>query len=254
MQVAISRPSQGKDGAIALFEAARRHGFEAVQAKGGQYEDTDLDAERFGQTYGSLADLVRGGFVLYPGGDTQTWADFLQPRFAFAAKIGAKHMCLCASLSRSDDAEAAARGVAETLERIGRAAKEQGLEISMHNHANTLLESEEDLARLTSHLDPSFCGLAFDTAHAAKGGIADLGAAIKRFAPFTTNVHLKDLADDGSFCPLGKGTLDLGAAVEALKDSNYDGLLVVDEETKGLDADEACRLAAEYLRAKGIMK
>lgn len=93
------------------------------------------------------------------------------------------------------------------------------LRASLHNHVNGLFERDTNLERIAVHLDPARCGLTFDTAHATKGGIADLGAAIPKFARHIVNVHVKDLAADGSFCPLGHGTLNLESVFVARRTS-----------------------------------
>jgi inosose dehydratase len=252
MKYAISRPSASPEAAVELFRAARAVGFEGVQAKPHQYGPAQGDPEQFHALFGDLAPMIRAGVIVYPGGnDTGVWVDKIAPVADFAGALGAEELCICAPVARTDASDARYREIGELLNRIGAAARGRGPRASLHNHVNGLFESEADLERIVACLDPARCGLTFDCAHAAKGGSTDLGAAIRKFARHIVNVHVKDLAADGSFCPLGRGTLDIESVFAALRDIGYDGWLVVDEETEGLDDVEACRIAVNYLRTNG---
>ena len=146
------------------------------------------------------------------------------------------------------------RGVAGVLNELGRQAKEAGAIISLHNHSDgAIFETIDDIERLFAHIDPAYCGLTFDTAHAVKGGITDLVGALKRYRSFVNNIHLKDVTADGQFCPLGQGTIDLEPIIALLQEWDYQHWLIVDEETKGLTVQQAFDEAASYLRNNGLL-
>jgi sugar phosphate isomerase/epimerase len=249
MKIAISRPSKGPDEARALFDAARATGFAGVQIKPQQYDLVEHDPGQFREFFGEGADMARAGLVVYPGSEPETWRDRLQPIIHFAAGIGAEEICICAAVGRSDESTERYRSVAEVLHDIGRIARTHAVQVSLHNHAGCLFENAEDLDKLAEHLDPSLCGITFDTAHAAKGGMVDLGEHITRLANHITNVHLKDLAQEGHFCPLGQGTLELTGVLKALEGIGYKRWLVVDEETEGLSVEQACSISMEFIKA-----
>lgn len=251
-RLAISRPSAGLEGAVELFTEAAAAGFAGVQAKPQQYDLAGGDAARFASLFGSRGGLVRAGLVVYPGGDPEAWSARLVPLLAFAGRIGAEELCVCASVGRGDASPARFARIAEVLNAIGAAGRPHRVRVSLHNHAGCLFETADDLARISAGLDPALCGLTFDTAHAAKGGMTDLATPLRRLAPWITNVHLKDLAADGSFCPLGRGTLDLAAALAVLREVGYAKWLVADEETKGLGHREACTIAMRFLADHGL--
>ena len=171
---------------------------------------------------------------------------------AFAGTIRAEHVCFCSGVYGSGASNEQVRTVADALLAIGERAKEHGLAISIHNHVNSVVENEEDIARLLELLDPTLCALTLDTAHAAKAGIADVSSLIVRFHKHLLNVHLKDLDTDGQFCALGHGTLDIGKILKTLKSIIYNQWLIVDEETKSLDTETAFRIASECLRCESI--
>jgi len=253
MRIGISRFSHTPQEAHEVLAAARRHGFDGVQLKPPQYQAFVSSPPAFQLEYGALADLAGGGLIVYPGGDPGSWVNQSEQILPFATAIGAGHICHCSGVYHTNAADEQVRAVADALMAIGRRASSQGLVISIHNHVDSLVESEADIARLLEIVDPTLCGLTLDTAHAAKAGIADVAQLVRRFKGHLLNVHLKDLATDGTFCALGQGTLDLRPILTALTEINYDQWLIVDEETAALGTEDAFRVAHDYLRREGIM-
>ncbi|MBC8232863.1 sugar phosphate isomerase/epimerase [bacterium] len=253
MKIGISRISGSPEEAHEVFAAARHYGFEGVQMKPQQYDFSGLNPEIFKKTYEDLALLARGGLIIYPGGDFETWADKLDKLIPFAVGIGAEQICMCTSVDRSDTSPARFRKIAQILTSIGQEARRQGTWISIHNHANCLFESENDLAMLFEHLESQVCGFTLDTAHAAKAGIKDIASLVHRFREHLNNVHLKDVSDNGVFCPLGYGTLELGNVLQALNTIGYSEWLIVDEESRDFSTDEAYRISMDFLKARGLV-
>ncbi len=253
MKIGISRPSSNTEEHCEVFAAARRWGFEGVQVKPHQYEPCGLDPVCFQKTYGELAALAIGGLVVYLGGDPSDWAEKMSAIAPFAGAIGAEQLCLVASVNRSDVSQQRFQAIGATLTAIGEEANRQGTKITVHNHANCLFESGEDLSALFTFLDPTLCGFTLDTAHAAKAGITDIPALAYQFRDRLDNVHLKDMDPEGRFCPLGQGILDNASVLSALRDIGYDGWLIVDEESEEFTTDEAYRLSKEYLQARAII-
>jgi sugar phosphate isomerase/epimerase len=252
MKIGISRGCGGSvEGARELLAAGRGVGFEGVQVKTDLLKLFDFDPQRFREAAGELAALAAAGVVYHPSRSPADWPAELPCVTDLATAIGAEHLCICSAVARrqSDDEFA---DVAEALMQAGAAAQQKGLEFSVHNHADCLFETADDLDRLCANLDPDVCGLTFDTAHADKGGMTDLAAAVRKLRPFITNVHLKDRDEQGSFCPLGRGVMDLRPALDALREIGYDRWLIVDEESRGVGAADACRIAMDYLEAQGF--
>ena len=254
MKIGISRISKSLEEASEVFAAARRHGFEGVQIKPQQYDFCELTPEIFKKTYGELALLARGGLIIYPGGDVETWEGKLARLIPFAAGIGAEQICICSSVDRSDTSPERFRRIATMLTVIGEEARRQGIWISIHNHANCLFEGEKDLSMLFENLEPKTCGLTLDTAHAAKAGVKNIASLVHRFCDHLNNVHLKDVSNSGDFCPLGYGTLELGGVLQALDTIGYDEWLVVDEESRDFSTDEAYRISMAFLKFHGLTR
>lgn len=253
MRIGISRMSKPGAEADRVLTAARAHGFDGVQLKPAQYEQFVAAPQSFVDHYGPLASLVQGGLIVYPGGDPSRWMEKAEPVIGFAAAVRAEHICFCSNVYGTAASEEQVTAVEQALTGIGRRARDQGLAISIHNHVNSLVETEADIARLLERLDPSICGLTLDTAHAAKAGVADVSRLVERFAGHLINVHLKDIAPDGTFCALGQGTLAIEPILSALRAVRYDRWLIVDEETASMQTEQAFAIAADCLARHGLM-
>lgn len=252
MRLALSRPSRDRDGARAVFAVARRLGFAGVQAKPSQYQDHLGDPTAFSRCYGDDAGMAVGGLICYWDRDHRRWGERMGVLAPFAAALGAEQICLCANVPRSTGAPPWA-DLAASLREAGGIADDHGCRLSLHNHAGTCFETLADLCTLRDRLGDAPCGLTFDTAHARKGGIADLPAAIAELSSHLDNIHLKDVDAAGRFCPLGRGTLDLVALAEAIRSSGYDGWLTVDEESMDVGLEEAVTTAVTTLSTLGIL-
>jgi inosose dehydratase len=253
MRIGISRFSNTPQESYELLEAARRYGFEGVQLKPSQYQEFVATPTEFQNCYGDLAALACGGLIVYPGGEPSEWHDKAKDILTFAGAINAEHICFCSGVYGTNASDEQVRAVADALMEIGAQANTQNLVISIHNHVDSLVESENDIARLLEIVDPDLCGLTLDTAHAAKAGIPHVEKLVTRFQQHLINVHLKDLGNDGEFCALGQGTLDIRPILRALADINYQQWLIVDEETKNKSTEETFRIASDYLKREAIL-
>ena len=153
------------------------------------------------------------------------------------------------------------RQMAETMNRVGEVAKEQGATAAMHPHWGTMAESQLEIEVLLDHLEPELVGFAPDTGQIAKGGAdpdrADrpLGGPREAF-PF-----------EGSFAALGRAAESRGVAARtrgiprarsgydrppaAPADSRPDRLfrwLMAELDEAGRPAREAAELSRDYLR------
>ncbi len=276
MKVGISRNSAGKVEASALIGAAMLHGFEGIQFKTSQLREWGFDPEILlkiedqvkrgvGGVVGCEGEIVKGnardmgggGVVFHPGGDFGKWEFMTDDVLRFVQRVGGEHVCYCFAPEGNQEE------VASQLLATGQRFMDAGVAFSFHNHVNTIVCTLEEVGQMCELLDPSVCGLTFDTAHAALGGMDDLGKAIRQLGRWITNVHLKDLDEGGGgsggsggrgFCPLGQGELDLSPALEALREMDYQHWLIVDEESPNCTADKACELSANYLIKHGVMK
>jgi inosose dehydratase len=134
---------------------------------------------------------------------------------------------------------------ARNLETAARLVRERGLEPTFHHHACTYVETPEEIDRF---LQCSDVGLTLDTGHLILGG-GDPVADLSRWGSRINHVHIKDarvevlrsvVSDKGAmrdvwagkaFVPLGRGDLDVDGFMDALRATDFDGWLVVEQDT-----------------------
>ncbi len=166
-----------------------------------------------------------------------------------------------------------AHGVTEVARAV---ADETGLRTTFHHHCAGYVETPDEIARLLELLDPTLVGLTFDTGHYAYGSGCEDGQAVleglHRFADRIWHVHFKDCQPEvarearregwdyfqavrrGLFCELGQGCVDFAAVVRSLRERDYQGWIVVEQDVlPGMGTPkESARRNREFLRRIGV--
>lgn len=153
------------------------------------------------------------------------------------------------------------RNIAE----VARIAHGYGVRPHFHNHVGTFVETPAEVERLLAVLDPSLVDLCFDTGHYAFGG-GDPAAFVARHHDRIGYLHLKDVdpavlarvRERGEgfldalrqcvFSEFGQGMVDIPGIVQTLRDSGYNGWIVVEQDTSSRPATESARASRDYLR------
>jgi inosose dehydratase len=138
------------------------------------------------------------------------------------------------------------------LDRLSDRAEARGVQLALHPHIGTMVESGDEVERV---LDGSGVALCIDTGHLFAAG-ADPVAITRRSPDRVRHVHLKDvdaaLAQQvvagslafgdavraGMFCPLGDGDVDIAGLVGTLEAAGYEGWYVLEQDVM-LDAEPA---------------
>lgn len=166
------------------------------------------------------------------------------------------------------------RTFAQGAERIARAVRDEtGLRTVFHHHCAGYVETPREIDHFLKLTDAELIGLVFDTGHYAYGaGNCDVVAGLNRFAERIWYVHFKDCDPDvaerahaegwdyfralrqGVFSELGDGCVDFPAVVEWLRDHDYRGWIVVEQDIlPGMGAPkESARRNREYLAEIGL--
>ncbi|MFT9049258.1 sugar phosphate isomerase/epimerase family protein [Gluconobacter cerinus] len=126
-------------------------------------------------------------------------------------------------------------------------AQTYGLRLLLHPHVGTVIETEEDIVRLMSDTPEEYVELCYDFGHHAYTG-ADAMAFMRKYASRIPYYHFKNLDEtiharamadgtpfmevfqNGVMCELDKGILDFGAVVSFLKERNFEGFGVVEQD------------------------
>src|SRR5690349_6295327 len=129
------------------------------------------------------------------------------------------------------------RRAGEYLRALADLAAAAGLELVLHPHVDTLVETADDVERALAHTDVARC---FDTGHLLIGGV-DPADFVRHHASRIGHVHLKDVdatlagrlrrrelslvqaTQAGLFRPLGDGDAGIDEVVRLLDGSGYEG-------------------------------
>lgn len=139
---------------------------------------------------------------------------------------------------RSDLARRQANALVN-INAVARRASEQGIACAYHPNSpsGSLFRVEEDYKVLLNGMDTRYCGYAPDTGHIAKGGM-DVEAIFRTYRTMIKHVHFKDMSvSDSSWTALGQGSIDHVGIMRYLNETGYDGWVMVEEESKGAEAD-----------------
>src|SRR4051794_20206222 len=130
----------------------------------------------------------------------------------------------------------------ERLRAIADLVAGHGLELVLHPHAGTVLETAADVERALAHSDVAWC---LDTGHLLIGGV-DPVRFVREHGSRIGHVHFKDVdaavaqrlrggelslmqaVQAGLFHPLGAGDARIDEVVRSLNDSGYERWLVLE--------------------------
>ena len=125
--------------------------------------------------------------------------------------------------------------------------KEYGYKTVFHHHCGGYIETPDEIDKLMDYTDPELLGLCLDTGHYRFGG-GDPLKALENYADRIWHIHFKDYdarvgeasvknkwdyfesVKQGVFCELGEGDVDFKAILNILKDRNYTGWIVVEQD------------------------
>jgi inosose dehydratase len=138
-----------------------------------------------------------------------------------------------------------------------------------HAHAGTWVETRAELEELLRRVPSDELHLVWDVGHALYGGIDPIDV-VRCYPERIAYIHLKDVDgqvleelrekrlgfDDGIrrrvFTELGRGILDVPALLQALRDIDYDGWLMVEQDSTWQQPAESAQTSRAALRALGV--
>lgn len=165
--------------------------------------------------------------------------------------------------------EQAWQRVAEGYNTLARLAAEKGMQVGLHHHMGTGIQSAQEIDTFLSRVDDDVF-LLFDTGHAwyAEGSESGMLAILQKHLPRIKHVHLKDVRPAvieavrrhgysflegvkmGTFTVPGDGAIDFRPVFRLLDEADYQGWLVVEAEQDPARANplEYALKARRYLR------
>ncbi|MEO8962158.1 MAG: TIM barrel protein [Ginsengibacter sp.] len=161
----------------------------------------------------------------------------------------------------------------EGAEKVAGAVKDKyGMRTVFHHHCGGYIETPDEINAFLQITDPNLVGLCFDTGHYKFGGGKDVIGMLEKHWNRVWHVHFKDFSAEvaassakhhwdyfqsvrnGVFCELGKGEVDFEAVIQFLKNKNYDGWIVVEQDVlPGMGNPKECaENNRKYLQVKGL--
>jgi inosose dehydratase len=144
--------------------------------------------------------------------------------------------------------------MAPVLAEVGRRARDAGVQIGVHPHLNTVIETPDETALAMARFDPAVVGLALDTGHFHLAG-GDVAAAVRTYASRLNYLHFKDAVRPfvrPDFFPnlreLGRGEVDFRATMRALDDIGYAGWINVEQDVTTTTPAESIRTSMQFVR------
>ncbi|WP_027086574.1 myo-inosose-2 dehydratase [Cohnella panacarvi] len=152
------------------------------------------------------------------------------------------------------------------LHAAGTYCRDNGMKLVYHYHAETVVESPEQIRRLMDSTDPRLVHMLYDTGHTYYGG-SDPLELLRTYYDRIAYIHLKDVRQNvrewkrdsgtgftdavvkGLFTVPGDGCIDFGPIMRELDERGYDGWIILEAEQNPAVADpvEYAQKAKQYL-------
>lgn len=150
-----------------------------------------------------------------------------------------------------DELQTRQRNVLECVNAIARRAADHGVVTAFHPNSppGSVFRNEEDYKIMFDGLDTKVIGYTPDAGHIASGGM-DVARIFETYRPLIKHVHFKDASADYVWKAMGDGVIDFPRIVRHLRNTNYKGWIMVEEESEkaAVDPDGAMMQNACYVK------
>ena len=252
----------------------------------GPYGYLPTEPARLGEELDKRGLKMAAGYAIAPLVDPDGWTSMESQILRggeLLASLGARHIVLIDG-NYADESEARGdrqprpddRGWHQLIETTHRAADlvrdRFGLQPTFHPCADSHVEYEEQMEVFLEQTDPDRVALCLDTGHYAYRG-GDPVAFLRKHHDRIPYVHLKSVDRDltkrvndedipveeatrmGVFCEPVKGVVDMRGIGEALRETGYDGIAMVEQDMINPKPDAPLGIAKrtrQHLRDVGI--
>jgi len=140
-------------------------------------------------------------------------------------------LCTVQKPSGRYDLVARRRNLVNIVNDVSRRAMEKGVPCSFHPNSphSSITRTEEDYKVILESLDSTATGWTPDVGHIINAGMDPL-QKMKEYSSLINHVHYKDWNGEPEFALMGKGKVDLLGITQWLKDRNYKGWIVCEDE------------------------
>lgn len=129
------------------------------------------------------------------------------------------------------DLAARQKSLVNIVNTVSARANAKGIACSFHPNSphSSIIRTEEDYKIVLESLDTTVTGWTPDVGHIINGGMDPLGK-MKEYASLINHVHYKDWNGEPEFALMGRGKVDLVSITQWLKDINYNGWIICEDE------------------------
>jgi inosose dehydratase len=235
-----------------------------LKADGIEFSPLANELAKFGLTTETCKALLRdkglrvsGNYFSAPFYDPDKRTEILQEaekRFALLKEFGAQHIIIGPPAVKPEaDRWQLIKQQASLLNEIGNRASDQGLQIGIHPHLNTLVETPAEIDAAMETTDPRYVRLSADTGHIHLAG-GDVLAILRKYKARLNYFHFKDGVRPfvrPDFKPnlreLGKGEIDFPGVMRLLKEIRYQGWINIEQDATTLTPRDSARISMEYV-------
>lgn len=158
------------------------------------------------------------------------------------------------------------RNLADGLAHLADLLAPMDMKVVLHNHVGTYVETAAETKRFLDETDPAKVGWCLDVGHLTYGG-GDALDFLPEYGHRVAHVHLKDVDPEvlrrakqeewsfgdalrGIIFPeLGEGLVDIPAIVAWLQANEYDGWVVLEQDTTHKHPKDAARINLQYVQS-----
>lgn len=129
------------------------------------------------------------------------------------------------------DLEERQKNLLQCINSIAARATDRNITCSFHPNSpvGSIFRTADDYEILLEGMDTDLIKYCPDVGHIAKGGMDPL-AIIRRYREAINLVHYKDIYADGRWAETGKGIINFAGITKYLKETGYDGWIVMEDE------------------------
>lgn len=166
-------------------------------------------------------------------GETEKERQEAERLFKYMDRFPGTHLVLCQmpGKDRTDLRQRQANAIA-CVNAVATRAVDRGIACSFHPNSpqGSVFRSQDDYRILLDGLDSQVVGFAPDSGHIAKGGL-DVIEVFQNYNSLIKHVHFKDITASGQWTAMGAGVIDFPRIVTMLRDTGYDGWIMIEEES-----------------------
>jgi len=127
-------------------------------------------------------------------------------------------------------------------------AGQYGIPLAFEPEPGMFIENLTEYQKLKEHVDNPLFDLTLDVGHAFLTEDDSLANCIRKFGPSIKNIHLEDMEKgDHKHLQFGDGEIKFSEVFDALKETNYAGLINVELSRHSRNAVKAAGRAFDYL-------